>query len=168
MTRARRSSPRRTPTTSTSPANEPTWSAPWRRPRAAFTLVVMDENKPVAPRNYRGTPINFEVHGASAENYGHSGWNARSYQSGFHWGTGSALTTAVILTAPLRRPLRRPRKASGARHRRQCGYRPKSGTRDRPASGIAPANRTDHRENVRQCGSGIAGERPPGKGWRTS
>jgi hypothetical protein len=66
--------------------------------RAAFTLVVMDENKPVAPRNYRGTPINYEVHGASAENYGHSGWNARSYQSGFHWGTGSALTTAVILT----------------------------------------------------------------------
>ena len=67
--------------------------------RAAFTLVVMDENKSVAPRNYLGTPINFEVHGASAENYGHSGWNARSYQSGFHWGTGSALTTAVILTA---------------------------------------------------------------------
>jgi hypothetical protein len=67
--------------------------------RAGFTLVVMDENKSVAPRNYRGTPINFEVHGASAENYGHSGWNTRSYQSGFHWGTGSALTTAAILTA---------------------------------------------------------------------
>lgn len=65
--------------------------------RAGFALVVMEENKQIAPRNYEGTPLNFEVHGASAENYGHGGRNARSYQSGFHWGTGSALTTAAVL-----------------------------------------------------------------------
>ena len=66
--------------------------------RGSFTLVVMDENKSVAPRNYQGSGINYEVHGASAENYGHGGWNSRSHQSGFHWGTGSALTAAAILT----------------------------------------------------------------------
>ena len=65
--------------------------------RAAFALVVMNENRTVAPRNFEGTPINHEVHGASAENYAHSGRNERAFQSGFHWGTGSALTTAIVL-----------------------------------------------------------------------
>lgn len=65
--------------------------------RASFTLVVMDENQEVAPRNYQGAERNQETHGASAENYGHAGMDVRAYQSGFHWGTGSALTTAAIL-----------------------------------------------------------------------
>jgi hypothetical protein len=65
--------------------------------RAGFALMVMDENKQICPRNYQGTERQLEIHGASAENYGHRGLNARSYQSGFHWGTGSALTTAALL-----------------------------------------------------------------------
>lgn len=65
--------------------------------RAAFALMVMDENEAVSPRNYKGTTFNFEVHGASAENYGHAGGDFRSGQSGFHWGTGSALVTACRL-----------------------------------------------------------------------
>ena len=32
-----------------------------------------------------------------AENYGHCGSDCRSGQSGFHWGTGSALCTSIIL-----------------------------------------------------------------------
>jgi hypothetical protein len=36
-----------------------------------------------------------------AENFGHSGTNERSGQSGFHWGTGSALTTAAIFKSKL-------------------------------------------------------------------
>ena len=66
--------------------------------RASFTLMAIEENRQVAPRNYRGTAVHFEIHGAMAENYGHCGYNARSYQSGFHWGTGSALCTAAILS----------------------------------------------------------------------
>lgn len=65
--------------------------------RASFTLVVMDENKEMAPRNYRGVEKNSETHGASAENYGHRGEDVRAFMSGFHWGTGSALTTAAVL-----------------------------------------------------------------------
>lgn len=65
--------------------------------RASFALMAIEENKAVCPRNYKGTAINFEVHGNSAENYGHSGANERSYQSGFHWGTGSALVAAARL-----------------------------------------------------------------------
>lgn len=65
--------------------------------RAGFALMAIEENKNVCPRNYRGAAVNFEVHGNSAENYGHSGVNERSYQSGFHWGTGSALVTAARL-----------------------------------------------------------------------
>ena len=64
--------------------------------RASFTLVAAPSNCSVAPRNCRGTDINLEFEGGSAENYGHSGRNARSHQSGFHWGTGSALTSAAI------------------------------------------------------------------------
>jgi hypothetical protein len=65
--------------------------------RAAFALMVTDENEHVCPQNYKGTAFNFEVHGGSAENYGHAGGNFRSGQSGFHWGTGSALVTAARL-----------------------------------------------------------------------
>jgi hypothetical protein len=66
--------------------------------RASFALVVMEENRSIAPRNYQGVARNAEVHGFSAENYGHAGRDQRAYQSGFHWGTGSALATAAILT----------------------------------------------------------------------
>ncbi|QHW31775.1 hypothetical protein GZH47_13620 [Paenibacillus rhizovicinus] len=65
--------------------------------RASFALMAIDENEQVCPNNYRGTSVQFEVHGASAENYGHGGTDARSHQSGFHWGTGSALVTAARL-----------------------------------------------------------------------
>jgi len=65
--------------------------------RAGFALMVMDENRDIAPYNYKGVERNFEIHGSSAENYGHSGLDKRSYQSGFHWGVGSALCTAAIL-----------------------------------------------------------------------
>lgn len=63
--------------------------------RAGFALMAIDENREVCPMNFEGSAINFEVHGACAENYGHGGANERSYQSGFHWGTGSALVTAA-------------------------------------------------------------------------
>ncbi len=70
--------------------------------RASFALMVMPENKTVGPNNYTGTPINGEQwDGTMAENYGHGGIDERSHQSGFHWGTGSALTTAAILTQTL-------------------------------------------------------------------
>jgi hypothetical protein len=70
--------------------------------RASFALMVIPENKLICPTNYQGTEINGNsLPGTMAENYGHSGYNTRSYQSGFHWGTGSALTTAAILTNKL-------------------------------------------------------------------
>lgn len=65
--------------------------------RASFTLMAIDENKNIAPLNYKGTKENFETHGGMAENYGHCGKDCRSFQSGFHWGTGSALCTSIIL-----------------------------------------------------------------------
>lgn len=65
--------------------------------KASFALMVIDENKDVAPRNYKGTDRQFEIHGGMAENYGHCGKDCRSGQSGFHWGTGSALCTSIIL-----------------------------------------------------------------------
>ena len=65
--------------------------------KASFTLMVIDENKYVAPNNYKGTERQFEIHGGMAENYGHCGSDCRSGQSGFHWGTGSALCTSIIL-----------------------------------------------------------------------
>jgi len=65
--------------------------------KASFALMVIDENKDVAPRNYKGTEVQFEIHGTMAENYGHCGEDCRSGQSGFHWGTGSALATSIIL-----------------------------------------------------------------------
>jgi hypothetical protein len=65
--------------------------------KASFTLMVIDENKYVAPNNYKGTERQFEIHGEMAENYGHCGSDCRSGQSGFHWGTGSALCTSIIL-----------------------------------------------------------------------
>ncbi len=65
--------------------------------KASFALMVIDENKDVAPLNYKGTDNQFEIHGAMAENYGHCGKDCRSGQSGFHWGTGSALCTSIIL-----------------------------------------------------------------------
>jgi hypothetical protein len=69
--------------------------------RASFALMAIPENKAICPHNYEGTSINGEYPGAMAENYGHSGTNKRSYQSGFHWGTGSALTTAAIFKSKL-------------------------------------------------------------------
>ena len=65
--------------------------------KASFALMVIDENKYVAPNNYKGTERQFEIHGGMAENYGHCGSDCRSGQSGFHWGTGSALCTSIIL-----------------------------------------------------------------------
>jgi hypothetical protein len=65
--------------------------------KASFTLMVIDENKDVAPYNYKGTERQFEIHGGMAENYGHCGTDCRSGQSGFHWGTGSALCTSINL-----------------------------------------------------------------------
>jgi hypothetical protein len=65
--------------------------------RASFALMIIDENKEVCPRNYKGEDTNSLRHGGSAENYGHGGNNERSGQSGFHWGVGSALTTAAVI-----------------------------------------------------------------------
>jgi hypothetical protein len=69
--------------------------------RASFALMAIPENKAVSPLNYEGSPFNGEFIGAMAENFGHSGSNERSGQSGFHWGTGSALTTAAIFRKKL-------------------------------------------------------------------
>jgi hypothetical protein len=69
--------------------------------RASFALMAIPENKSICPQNYEGTSFNGEFMGAMAENFGHSGYNKRSGQSGFHWGTGSALTTAAIFRAEL-------------------------------------------------------------------
>ncbi len=69
--------------------------------RASFALMAIPENKTISPQNYQGSPYNGEFRGAMAENFGHSGYNKRSGQSGFHWGTGSALTTAAIFKARL-------------------------------------------------------------------
>jgi hypothetical protein len=69
--------------------------------RASFALMAIPENKEICPFNYQGHIINGEFTGAMAENYGHSGLDRRSYQSGFHWGTGSALTTAAIFKKKL-------------------------------------------------------------------
>jgi len=69
--------------------------------RASFALMAIPENKSISPQNYQGTSYNGEFTGAMAENCGHSGYNKRSGQSGFHWGTGSALTTAAILKQKL-------------------------------------------------------------------
>jgi hypothetical protein len=65
--------------------------------RASLALMVCEENAAICPRNYQGTDFQFEVRGMMAENYGHDGRDVRSYQSGFHWGSGSALTTAARL-----------------------------------------------------------------------
>lgn len=69
--------------------------------RASFALMAIPENKKISPHNYEGSTFNGEFIGAMAENYGHSGYNERSGQSGFHWGTGSALTTAAIFRSRL-------------------------------------------------------------------
>ncbi len=63
--------------------------------RAGFALMAIEENKEICPRNYAGSPTQRDLHGGSAENYGHGGRNERSGTSGFHWGTGSALVTAA-------------------------------------------------------------------------
>ena len=65
--------------------------------RASFALMAIMENRDICPENYLGTGVFFEIHGGSAENYGHGGYDSRNYQSGFHWGTGSALVTASQL-----------------------------------------------------------------------
>ena len=69
--------------------------------RASFALMAIPENRNICPQNYAGSAYNGEFTGAMAENFGHSGYNIRSGQSGFHWGTGSALTTAAILKTKL-------------------------------------------------------------------
>jgi len=63
--------------------------------RASLALVVMDEYKDICPQNYRDMGDGLNIRGASAENYGHDGYNHRSGISGFHWGTGSALVAAA-------------------------------------------------------------------------
>ncbi len=68
---------------------------------ASFALMAIPWNQAVSPQNYRGSAFNGEFRGAMAENFGHSGYNRRSGQSGFHWGTGSALTTAAIFREKL-------------------------------------------------------------------
>lgn len=65
--------------------------------RASFALMAIEENKDICPNNYQGHPFNYEIHGASAENYAHGGKEERSHQSGFHWGTGSGLVSAAEL-----------------------------------------------------------------------
>jgi hypothetical protein len=68
--------------------------------RASFALMVIPENKEICPKNYQGVEINSEkFSGSMAENYGHDGADSRSFQSGFHWGTGSALVTAAMFEA---------------------------------------------------------------------
>jgi hypothetical protein len=69
--------------------------------RASFALMAIPENREICPQNYMGSTFNGEFIGAMAENFGHSGYNIRSGQSGFHWGIGSALTTASILKGKL-------------------------------------------------------------------
>jgi hypothetical protein len=69
--------------------------------RASFALMAIPENRDICPQNFAGSDYNGEYYGAMAENFGHSGYNLRSGQSGFHWGTGSALTTAAILKSEL-------------------------------------------------------------------
>ena len=64
--------------------------------RASFALMIIDENKEVAPMNYLPSK-GLNIFGAMAENYGHCGTDCKSGQSGFHWGTGSALCTGIIL-----------------------------------------------------------------------
>lgn len=64
--------------------------------RASFALMIIPENQYVAPRNYM-PESGLNIMGAMAENYGHCGYDCKSGQSGFHWGTGSALCTAIIL-----------------------------------------------------------------------
>jgi len=63
--------------------------------RASLALVVMDENKGICPQNYQDMGDGLNIRGASAENFGHGGFNHKSGISGFHWGTGSALVTAA-------------------------------------------------------------------------
>lgn len=62
--------------------------------RASFALMVIDENAQVAPKISPRAYLN-EIHGGMAENYGHDGLDIRAGQSGFHWGSGSALVTAA-------------------------------------------------------------------------
>jgi hypothetical protein len=64
--------------------------------RASFVLMVMPENKLVAPKDYLGTKLRMEIQGGSAENYGHSGGDDRASQTGFDWGSGSALSGAAF------------------------------------------------------------------------
>lgn len=69
--------------------------------RASFALMAIPEHREICPQNYMGSSFNGEFIGAMAENFGHSGYNIRSGQSGFHWGIGSALTTAAIMKEKL-------------------------------------------------------------------
>lgn len=63
--------------------------------RASFMLMVIDENAAVSPKTVIPRQWLNEAHGGMAENYGHDGIDERSGQSGFHWGSGSALVTAA-------------------------------------------------------------------------
>lgn len=69
--------------------------------RSAFALMVIPENSEVCPNNYRGSQFSGLWPGSMAENYAHYGVDGVSGQSGFHWGTGSALTTAAIFKKEL-------------------------------------------------------------------
>jgi len=63
--------------------------------RSAFTLMYLEEHRQVAPGNIR--PMSAEDRGAFAENYGHSGLNAKI--EGYvmpDWGAGTAVTAAAL------------------------------------------------------------------------
>ena len=65
--------------------------------RASFVLMAIPENKKVSKLTYEGKPEGeAPISGNMPENYGHSGYDGPSGQSGFHWGTGSALATAAF------------------------------------------------------------------------
>jgi hypothetical protein len=63
--------------------------------RSAFTLMFLEEHRQVAPGNI--SPMSAEDRGAFAENYGHSGLNAKI--EGYvmpDWGAGTAVAAAAL------------------------------------------------------------------------
>lgn len=64
--------------------------------KASFTLMLIPENEKVAPTNVKR--LHPSDHGATYENYGHTGYDRRVHgYITFDWGTGSALTTLAYV-----------------------------------------------------------------------
>ncbi len=63
--------------------------------RASFTLMVIPENRLVSPATFTGSSRDVEIEGGESENYGHTGGDDRAFQTGFDWGSGSALAGAA-------------------------------------------------------------------------